>query len=118
GQAAQLKVAVGERVLKGQLLTEPLNPMMIPVHAPTSGMISAIEDRPLCHPSGLSGLCIVLVPDGKQEWRARYPIADYTLLDADVLLNRLHQAGITGLGGAGFPAHVKLTPRQTAIETL
>src|SRR5699024_6297379 len=62
GQAAQLKVAVGERVLKGQLLTEPLNPMMIPVHAPTSGMISAIEDRPLCHPSGLSGLCIVLVP--------------------------------------------------------
>ena len=118
GQAAQLKVTVGERVLKGQLLTEPLNPMMIPVHAPTSGIISAIEDRPLCHPSGLSGLCIVLVPDGKQEWRARYPIADYQLLDADVLLNRLHQAGITGLGGAGFPAHVKLTPRQTAIETL
>lgn len=118
GQAAQLKVAVGEQVLKGQLLTEPLNPMMIPVHAPTSGTISAIEDRPLCHPSGLSGLCVVLVPDGKEEWRARYPIADYTLLDTDVLLNRLHQAGIAGLGGAGFPAHVKLTPRQTAIETL
>ena len=118
GQAAQLKVAVGERVLKGQLLTEPLNPMMIPVHAPTSGTISAIEDRPLCHPSGLTGLCIVLVPDGQEEWRARYPIADYQLLDTDVLLSRLHQAGITGLGGAGFPAHIKLTPRQTAIETL
>ena len=118
GQPARLKVAVGERVLTGQLLTEPLNPMMIPVHAPTSGIISAIENRPLCHPSGLEGLCIVLTPDGKQEWRQRFPVADYHLLDADVLLNRIHQAGITGLGGAGFPAHVKLTPRKSAIKTL
>ncbi|WP_417617029.1 electron transport complex subunit RsxC [Oceanisphaera sp.] len=118
GQPAQIKVAVGERVLKGQHLTEPLNPMMIPVHAPTSGTISAIEDRPLCHPSGLSGLCIVLTPDGQEEWRQRFPVADYRLLDADVLLTRLHQAGVTGLGGAGFPAHVKLTPRNLAINTL
>ncbi|MGO1245950.1 MAG: electron transport complex subunit RsxC, partial [Oceanisphaera sp.] len=118
GQAAQLKVAVGEHVLKGQLLTQPLNPMMMPVHAPTSGTISAIEDRPLCHPSGLSGLCIVLVPDGEETWRPRFPVADYQLLDADVLLNRIHQAGITGLGGAGFPAHVKLTPRKKTIDTL
>ncbi|MBO1518709.1 electron transport complex subunit RsxC [Oceanisphaera pacifica] len=118
GQAAQLKVAVGERVLKGQLLTQPLNPMMMPVHAPTSGTISAIEERPLCHPSGLDGLCIVLTPDGEEEWRPRFPVADYQLLDADVLLNRIHQAGITGLGGAGFPAHVKLTPRKKTINTL
>ena len=118
GQPAQLKVAIGERVLKGQHLTEPLNPMMMPVHAPTSGIISAIENRPLCHPSGLEGLCIVLKPDGQQEWRQRFPVADYRLLDADVLLNRIHQAGITGLGGAGFPAHVKLMPRKHAINTL
>ncbi|MFD1008230.1 electron transport complex subunit RsxC [Oceanisphaera ostreae] len=118
GQSAQLKVTVGERVLKGQLLTEPLNPMMMPVHAPTSGTISAIEDRPVCHPSGLDGLCIVLLPDGQDEWRPRFPVADYRLLDSDVLLNRIHQAGITGLGGAGFPAHVKLTPRKNAIKTL
>ncbi|ART81395.1 electron transport complex subunit RsxC [Oceanisphaera profunda] len=114
GQAAQLSVSVGDQVLKGQTLTEPLNPMMVPVHAPTSGVISAIENRPLCHPSGLSGLCIVLKPDGQERWRARFPVADYHLLEPDVLLTRLHQAGITGLGGAGFPAHVKLAARKPA----
>ncbi|ATG74096.1 electron transporter RnfC [Zobellella denitrificans] len=118
GQPARLKVKAGERVLKGQPLTEPLNPMMIPVHAPTSGIIIAIEDRPLCHPSGLDGPCLVLRPDGEDQWRPRFPIADYQALNADVLLERIHAAGITGLGGAGFPAHVKLMPRRKAIEAL
>ncbi len=118
GQPAKIRVKVGERVLRGQPLTEPLNPMMIPVHAPTSGTIVAIEDRPLCHPSGLDGLCLVLKPDGEDQWRPRYPVADFRLLSADVLLERVHQAGITGLGGAGFPAHVKLTPRKKTIEAL
>ncbi|PSJ47948.1 electron transport complex subunit RsxC [Zobellella endophytica] len=118
GQPARLRVRVGERVLKGAPLTEPLNPMMIPVHAPTSGEIVAIEDRPLCHPSGLDGLCVVLRPDGEDRWRPRFPIADYHALAADVLLERIHEAGITGLGGAGFPAHVKLMPRRKAIDTL
>ncbi|MDX1267556.1 MAG: electron transport complex subunit RsxC, partial [Oceanisphaera sp.] len=118
GQPAKIRVSVGERVLRGQPLTEPLNLMMIPVHAPTSGIIAAIEDRPLCHPSGLEGLCIVLKPDGEDQWRPRYPVADFRLLAADVLLERIHQSGVTGLGGAGFPAHVKLTPRKKKIETL
>ncbi|MFP2767940.1 electron transport complex subunit RsxC [Oceanisphaera sp. KMM 10153] len=118
GQPAKIRVHVGERVLRGQPLTEPLNPMMIPVHAPTSGTIVAIEDRALCHPSGLDGLCIVLKPDGEDQWRPRFPVADYRLLGADVLLERVHEAGITGLGGAGFPAHVKLTPRKKKIDTL
>ncbi|GAA3720641.1 hypothetical protein GCM10022421_31160 [Oceanisphaera sediminis] len=118
GQPAKIRIKTGERVLRGQPLTEPLNPMMIPVHAPTSGIIAAIEDRPLCHPSGLDGLCIVLKPDGEDQWRPRYPVADFRLLGADVLLERIHQSGVTGLGGAGFPAHVKLTPRKKKIDTL
>ncbi|MGO5000610.1 electron transport complex subunit RsxC [Oceanisphaera sp. W20_SRM_FM3] len=109
GQAAQLNVKVGERVLKGQALTEPLNPMMVPVHAPTSGTISAIEDRPLCHPSGLSGLCIVLKTDGLDEWRPRFPLADYAAVEPQALITHIHQAGIAGLGGAAFPTNVKLT---------
>ncbi|MBU3823206.1 MAG: electron transport complex subunit RsxC [Candidatus Oceanisphaera merdipullorum] len=108
GQAAQLNVKVGERVLKGQALTEPLNPMMVPVHAPTSGTISAIEDRSLCHPSGLSGLCIVLKTDGLDEWRPRFPLADYTAVEPQALITHIHQAGIAGLGGAAFPTNVKL----------
>ncbi|WP_417605914.1 electron transport complex subunit RsxC [Oceanimonas baumannii] len=118
GQPARLRVEVGDTVLKGERLTDPDNPMMIPVHAPTSGTISAIERRPLSHPSGLEGDCIILVPDGRDEWRARYPMSNIETMDADVLLQRIHDAGITGLGGAGFPSHVKLRPRKKAIETL
>ncbi|ART79165.1 electron transport complex subunit RsxC [Oceanisphaera avium] len=114
GQAAQIQVTVGEQVLKGQTLSESLNPMMVAVHAPTSGTIVAIEDRPLCHPSGLSGLCIVLKPDGQDTWRERFPVSDYSLLEPQALLARIHQAGITGLGGAGFPTHVKLAASQVA----
>lgn len=118
GQPARLRVNVGDSVLKGERLTDPDNPMMMPVHAPTSGIISAIERRPLCHPSGLEGDCIILTPDGKDEWRPRYPMTDIHTMDADVLLQRIHESGITGLGGAGFPAHVKLRPRKKAIEVL
>lgn len=118
GQPARLRVKVGDSVLKGERLTDPDNPMMMPVHAPTSGIISAIERRPLCHPSGLEGDCIILTPDGKDEWRPRYPMTDIHTMDADVLLQRIHESGITGLGGAGFPAHVKLRPRKKAIEVL
>ncbi|AEY01876.1 RnfABCDGE type electron transport complex subunit C [Oceanimonas sp. GK1] len=118
GQPARLRVKVGDRVLKGERLTDADNPMMIPVHAPTSGTITAIERRPLCHPSGLDGDCVILTPDGQDQWRPRYPMNDIDALGADVLLERIHEAGITGLGGAGFPAHVKLRPRKKAIETL
>ncbi|MDP5291283.1 electron transport complex subunit RsxC [Oceanimonas sp. CHS3-5] len=118
GQPARLRVKVGDRVLKGERLTDADNPMMIPVHAPTSGTVTAIERRPLCHPSGLDGDCIILSPDGQDEWRPRYPMADVEALNADVLLERIHEAGITGLGGAGFPSHIKLRPRKKTTETL
>ncbi|NHI01983.1 electron transport complex subunit RsxC [Oceanimonas sp. MB9] len=118
GQPARLRVKVGSRVLKGERLTDADNPMMIPVHAPTSGTVVAIEHRPLCHPSGLDGECVIVAPDGKDEWRPRFPMSDIEALGADVLLERIHESGITGLGGAGFPAHVKLRPRKKAIETL
>ncbi|WP_107852875.1 electron transport complex subunit RsxC [Oceanimonas marisflavi] len=118
GQPARLRVKVGDRVLKGERLTDADNPMMIPVHAPTSGTITAIEQRPLCHPSGLDGECIILAPDGRDEWRPRFPMTDLEALGTDVLLERIHEAGITGLGGAGFPSHIKLRPRKKAIETL
>ncbi|MGP7735727.1 electron transport complex subunit RsxC [Oceanimonas smirnovii] len=118
GQPARLRVKVGDSVLKGERLTDPDNPMMMPVHAPTSGIISAIERRPLCHPSGLEGDCIILTPDSKDEWRPRYPMTDIHTMDADVLLQRIHESGITGLGGAGFPSHIKLRPRKKAIEVL
>src|SRR5690554_7133712 len=51
--------------------------MGVPVHASTSGVIEAIELRPVPHPSGMSDWCVVLKPDGEDQWRQLEPIGDY-----------------------------------------
>ena len=70
GAPATPIVAVGERVLKGQMIAEAQGFVSVPVHAPTSGTITAVEDRAIAHPSGFSAPCIVLASDGEDEWLA------------------------------------------------
>lgn len=107
GPAGELLVNVGESVLKGQPLTRGLG-RTVPVHAPTSGVIQGIAPHVTAHPSGLSELCVHLVADGEDRWYQREPVTDYHQLDSAALLTRLQQAGIAGLGGAGFPTVSKL----------
>ena len=107
GQAGKLLVKTGDFVLKGQPLTEPLKAMSLPVHAPTSGQISAIEQHPIAHASGMAEPCIFIDTDGKDTWVERQPMPHYTDQTPEYLVNKLKQAGISGLGGAGFPAYVK-----------
>ncbi len=81
GKAGDLLVKVGDRVLKGQPLTQYTSTFMLPIHAPTSGVISAIEPRTVAHPSGLSELCIVLTPDQQEEWFELQPQPDFQQLN-------------------------------------
>ncbi|MEH6635630.1 MAG: electron transport complex subunit RsxC [Halioglobus sp.] len=119
GAPASPIVAVGDDVLKGQMIAEPRGLVSVPVHAPTSGNIIAIEDRVIAHPSGLLAPCIVIASDGKDDWLAHTGSADYRALDKPDLLERIRNAGIAGMGGAGFPAAVKLAVKPgTAIATL
>ena len=66
GKPGNLIVNVGDDVLKGQPLTKYDMSFMLPVHAPTSGKITAIEPRTTAHPSGLSELCVVIKPDHQE----------------------------------------------------
>lgn len=119
GEAAIASVAVGDKVLKGQLLAEPKGYIGAPVHAPTSGTVIEIADRPIAHPSGLTAPCITLAADGEDRWIQRRPIDNYRELDRSSLRNRIRDAGIVGLGGAGFPSAVKLNPGPSRkIHTL
>lgn len=119
GAPAKPIVAVGDRVLTGQIIAEPSGAVSVPVHASTSGKVVAIEDRPIIHASGMTAPCIVLAPDGRDEWVALEPCEDFTALDAKALLDKIRNAGIAGMGGAGFPAAVKLNPRSDQpIDTL
>ncbi len=104
-------VEAGDKVLKGQLIGEADGWISAAVHAPTSGTVLEVAMHVRPHPSGLDALCVVIEPDGKDEWIARTPIDHKAVPPADVF-HHLQQCGIVGLGGAGFPAHGKLTPTK------
>ena len=119
GAPAQPRVRVGEAVLGGEMLADADGFVSVPVHAPTSGTVTAIEERPVPHPSGYRAPCIVLATDGEDRWRAPDPLRDPGTLGRSELLTHIQAAGIAGLGGAGFPTAVKLSPPPgKRIDTL
>ncbi|WP_150303895.1 electron transport complex subunit RsxC [Pseudomonas saliphila] len=111
GARAEPVVSVGDKVLKGQLLAEANGLVSCPLHAPTSGTISAIGPAPYPHASGLEEWAITLESDGQDVWTDLEPIEDFKALDAAPLLETIRLAGVSGLGGAGFPTAVKLNAR-------
>ncbi|RKO80113.1 electron transport complex subunit RsxC [Pectobacterium parmentieri] len=117
GPEGEICVSVGDKVLRGQPLTRGKG-RMLPVHAPTSGTVNAIRQHTTAHPSGLSELSIIIIPDGEDRWCERQTYTDYHAQSVDTLLAHLHQAGIAGLGGAGFPTAAKLQGGMRGIETL
>ncbi|KLN96681.1 electron transport complex subunit RsxC [Moellerella wisconsensis] len=117
GPEGELLVKVGDYVFKGQPLTKGIG-RTVPVHASSSGIVSAIEPRVTAHPSGLAELCVIITTDGKDQWGELHPYPEYTQLTASELLFHIEQAGIAGLGGAGFPTAAKLAGAGQAIKTL
>ncbi|EHZ6871738.1 electron transport complex subunit RsxC [Providencia rettgeri] len=117
GPEGELIVQVGNSVLKGQPLTKGLG-RTVPVHASTSGVITAIEPMVTAHPSGLKELCVRIAADGHDTWCTLSPEPNYIQLTRAELLQKIEQAGIAGLGGAGFPTASKLAGGQDAIKTL
>ncbi|MBU1447655.1 MAG: electron transport complex subunit RsxC [Gammaproteobacteria bacterium] len=116
GEAAKPVVQVGERVLKGQLIGEPVGAISSSIHAPTSGTITAIDLQQIAHPSALPDLCATLVPDGLDEWGVRQTLS-YRQLSSDELQKHLRRSGIVGLGGAVFPSDMKLR-HPIVVDTL
>ena len=112
GANGKLLVEKGQHVLKGQALTAPTANWSVPVHAPSSGIITDIAPQPSAHPSALPELSVVIEPDGKDEWVALNPINNPTTLSHDELVNIIHQAGISGMGGAGFPTYIKADTKK------
>ncbi|MEI8621117.1 electron transport complex subunit RsxC [Pseudoalteromonas sp. B129b] len=112
GANGKLLVEKGQHVLKGQPLTEPAANWSVPVHAPSSGVVTDIAPMPSAHPSALPELSVIIEPDGKDEWVALNKNKNPAELSHDELINIIHQAGISGMGGAGFPTYVKADTKQ------
>jgi len=109
GDPAQPVVAIGEHVLKGQLIAEPDGTLGAPVHASSSGKVIAIEPWPVTRRNGGTAPCIIIECDGMDEAVHRSePPVDFTSMAPSDLLKKILQGGIVGLGGAVFPTAQKL----------
>ena len=116
GSAPELVVQKGDTIKKGSLLAKATGFVSVPLHSPTSGTVTAIEKCP--GPACVSVPAIEITADGKDEWGSPFePIADWQNADPAVLKQRMADAGIVGMGGAGFPAHIKLSPTKP-VDTL
>ena len=117
GAPAVPAVTVGQQVARGEVIGSAKGFVSVPVHAPTSGEVVAVENRP--HPSGVAQTAVVIRPDGEDRWAESIAPADPSALSPEEIVERVRLAGVVGMGGAAFPAHVKLSPpAEKPIRTL
>ncbi len=110
GAPAKPIVAVGDQVLKGQKIAEAGGFVSAPVYSSVSGTVKAIEPR--FNPTGAKVTCIVVENDGEYkevEYPAVKPVDEMT---KEEILAAIGEAGVVGMGGAGFPTKVKLSPKE------
>lgn len=110
GAPAKPVVAKGDQVLRGQMIAEAGGFVSAPVHSSVSGTVKGIEPRLTVTGTLLDS--IVIENDGKYEEVEYHPVKDLEELTKEEILNRIQEAGIVGMGGAGFPTHVKLKPKE------
>jgi len=110
GAPCAATVKKGDRVLTGQLIGQPQGFVSAPVHASITGVVSAVEPRP--NPvTGARTAAVIIERDGEETWAEGTNIPQSPDdLDAETIRKRIFDAGIVGMGGAGFPTHVKLNP--------
>lgn len=110
GKPAKPVVKAGDEVKKGQLVGEADGFISANVHASTSGKVKSV--KPHAHPGGQYAMTVFITPDGKDEWAEGLdnPPVDWKSFSREEIVAKVKDAGIVGMGGAGFPTNVKLSP--------
>lgn len=116
GALCEASVAVGDKVKRGQKIGAAKQFVCTSVHASVSGEVIAVEERPLL--DGSKRLSVVIKNDGRDEPLERpTKSADLARLSPEDIRQAVQEAGIVGMGGAGFPTHIKLNP-PTSVDTV
>ena len=117
GAPSKPVVKVGDEVLAGQMIAEAGGFVSIPMHTSISGKVTKIGKY--YHPTGAMLPGIEITSDGEDKWIDLIDDKNFIELDADEMKDRISQAGVCGMGGAGFPTHVKLSPpADSPIDTV
>ncbi|MGI6641284.1 MAG: electron transport complex subunit RsxC [Limnochordia bacterium] len=114
GAPCEPVVSVGDYVKMGQIVGDSQQFVSAPVHASVSGKVTAIEERVLLN--GTKCLAVVIENDGKDE-EYTMPTRPVEKMSAEAIRETVRNAGIVGMGGAGFPTHIKLNPPK-AVDTV
>lgn len=104
-------VKKGDTVLAGQKIADAGGFVSVPLHASVSGTVKGIEKR-LNAPGSMVD-CIVIEND-QQYQETEFQEARLEDLTKEEILNRIKEGGVVGMGGAGFPTHVKLAPKDSS----
>ena len=110
GAPAAPVVKKGDYVLKGQKIADAGGFVSAPIYASVSGTVKAIEKR--LTPTGSSIDSIVIENDGEYQEVEYVPVKPLNELSGDEIRTLIADAGIVGMGGAGFPTRVKLSPKE------
>ncbi len=110
GAPANPVVKKGDHVLKGQVIAEAGGFVSAPVYASVSGKVKGLEQR--FNPAGSKTECIVIENDGEYKEVEYEPAKPLSEMTREEILERIARAGIVGMGGAGFPTRVKLSPKE------
>ena len=110
GAPANPIVSVGDTVLKGQKIAQESGFVSSPVYSSVSGTVKAIEPRRVAVGDMVNS--IVIENDGEYREVEYQAVDDVTALSREEIIGRVKEAGVVGMGGAGFPTHVKLSPKE------
>ncbi|WP_043116737.1 electron transport complex subunit RsxC [Solemya velum gill symbiont] len=118
GAPAVPVVKAGQEVVRGQLIAEADGFFSVPVHAPATGIVEAIDLMHSAAGPKVLSIVIKVYEAASQQVLESYPV-DPMQLDRDELIKRVQNSGLAGLGGAAFPSHVKLqVPEEKQAEVL
>ena len=110
GAPAECVVEVGEKVLVGQLIAKDTGFVSSPIYSSVSGVVKAIEPRRII--TGDHVKAIVIENDNEYKSVKFTPHPDYSKLSREEIVSLIQKAGVVGMGGAGFPTHVKVSPKE------